>query len=86
MAHNIRNPLYDSWLIKTIHKSKCIIYLLTYYFCPLVDDCWYYICWMNVDDIEPIKRWIKVPSPVLHVYADTQNCLSNLEGDPQDVA
>lgn len=40
-AHNIRNPLYDSWLIKTIHKSKCIIYHWTYYVCSLVDDCWY---------------------------------------------
>lgn len=34
---------------------------------------------MNIEYIEPIKRWIKVPSPVLHVYADTHYCLSNLE-------
>lgn len=86
MAHNIRNLLYDSWLIKTIHKSKCIIYHLTYYVCSLVDDCWYYICWMNIDYIEPIKRLMKVPSPILHVYADTHYCSSNLEGGPQDVA
>lgn len=53
--YNIRNLLYDSWLIKIIYKLKCIIYFLIYYVCFFVDDCWYYICWMNIDYIELIK-------------------------------
>lgn len=45
--HIIRNPLHNSWSIKTIHKSKCII--IGHYFCSLVDDCWYCIWWLNID-------------------------------------